>query len=325
MSARLAYILSASHSGSTLLAMLLGAHPDACTVGELQATNFGDPDLYRCSCGEGIRRCLFWRRVGVAMQERGFPDFEIARAGTSFHEFDHRLARRLLRPLCRGPRFEQMRDLFLSLVPGWRAHVREAQQRNLALIESLHALTGARWVVDSSKLALRLKYVLRIPSLEVKVIRVVRDGRAVALSYTDEWQFADAADPQQRGGGSGVRRPTAARDLAEAVREWRRSNESADCLTAQLPESAWIQVRYEDLCANPRETLGRLCQFLGLDPGRIQMDFKSVPHHVVGNGMRFDRSSQIRLDERWKTHLTPAGVRAFTEAAGHLNRRYGYV
>ena len=34
---KLAYILAASHSGSTLLAMLLGAHRETCTVGELKA------------------------------------------------------------------------------------------------------------------------------------------------------------------------------------------------------------------------------------------------------------------------------------------------
>src|ERR1041384_2871141 len=65
---RLAYILSASHSGSTLLAMLLGAHPDACTVGELKLTSMGDVNQYRCSCGDRLMTCSFWRseerRVG---------------------------------------------------------------------------------------------------------------------------------------------------------------------------------------------------------------------------------------------------------------------
>ena len=32
-----AYLLAASHSGSTLLAMLLASHPDVCTTGELKA------------------------------------------------------------------------------------------------------------------------------------------------------------------------------------------------------------------------------------------------------------------------------------------------
>jgi hypothetical protein len=33
---RLAYILAASHSGSTLLSMLLGSHPQIATVGEMK-------------------------------------------------------------------------------------------------------------------------------------------------------------------------------------------------------------------------------------------------------------------------------------------------
>ena len=46
---RLVYILAASHSGSTLLAMLLGSHPDVCTVGELKATSLGNVEEYLCS------------------------------------------------------------------------------------------------------------------------------------------------------------------------------------------------------------------------------------------------------------------------------------
>jgi hypothetical protein len=40
-------------------------------------------------------------------------------------------------------------------------------------------------LVDSSKVGIRLKYLLRIPEIDIRVIRVIRDGRAVALTYTD--------------------------------------------------------------------------------------------------------------------------------------------
>src|SRR6185503_10428638 len=107
---------------------------------------------------------------------------------------------------------------------------------------------------DSSKVALRLKYLLRIPSLDIKVIRCTRDGRAVSLTYMDDWAFADSADPSLRGGGTGEKRPSVRRNMMEAANEWKRSNEAADCLLAQLPRDQWMEVRYEDLCANPRET-----------------------------------------------------------------------
>src|ERR1044072_4610633 len=96
---RLAYILSASHSGSTLLAMLLGAQPGACTVGELRAPSLGDPDVYRCSCGERIKKCPFWIAVSLGMAARGIANFDITLAGTSIYQVDSDYLRRLLEPL----------------------------------------------------------------------------------------------------------------------------------------------------------------------------------------------------------------------------------
>jgi hypothetical protein len=321
---RLAYLLAASHSGSTLLAMLLGAHPDACSAGELKATNMGDPDQYRCSCKLLINQCRFWSDVGGMMQQKGIPDFAITRAGTSIFELQSAYVNRLLAPLYRGPMLEWVRDIALGFSPEWQAHLRETQKRNLALAESLLAVTGARVVVDSSKVALRLKYLLSIPLLNIKVIRVIRDGRAVSLTYMDDWNFADSSDPSLRGGGSGNQRKPPRRNMTEAAREWKRSNEAADCLVARLPRSQWINVRYEDLCAAPLPTLQKLCQFLDLDPGRINLDFRSRQQHVIGNGMRFDSSSEIRLDERWRTNLSPEDLDVFNQIAGDLNRSYGY-
>jgi hypothetical protein len=304
--------------------MLLGAQRGVCTVGELKATSLGDPDRYRCSCGTLIRQCEFWKRVSTAMAARGIAAFDISHARTSIHEIDSEFARRLLQPLQRGVLMEATRDLALGLVPGWRTHLRETQRRNSALVEAVSEVAGARMVIDSSKIALRLKYLLRIAALEIKVIRLIRDGRAVSLTYTDEWRFADAADPALRGGGTGEKRTPAQPNLALAAREWRRSNESADCLTARLPRSQWMEVRYEVLCSEPRATLERLGAFLGLEPDDLTLDFRGREHHVIGNGMRFDRSSDICLDERWKSHLTAEDLQVFERLAGELNRRYGY-
>ncbi len=321
---RLAYLLAASHSGSTLLTMLLGAQPGACTAGELKATSLGDPNAYRCSCRERIRACERWRQVATAMAYRGFPDFEITRAGTSIFEVESPYAQRLLAPLYRGPAMETVRDLGLSLSSQWRRLLPETNRRNLALIESLLEVNKASVVIDSSKVALRLKYLLKIPALDVRVIRVIRDGRAVALTYTDEWNFADSSDPEMRGGGTGDRRPPPRRSMAEAANEWKRSNEASDALVARLPASQWTEVRYEELCADPAATLRRLASFLDLDPNVTLLDYRSRTQHVIGNGMRMDSTSEIRLDERWKSHLTPDDLRAFDEIAGDLNRSYGY-
>jgi hypothetical protein len=304
--------------------MLLGVQPGACTVGELKATSMGDPEQYRCSCKELITQCRFWKEVTAAMSERGYPDFDITRARTSIFEIESPYIRRLLAPLQRGPILESIRDVGLAASPAWRGHLQETNRRNVALIESLRVVTGAETIVDSSKLALRLKYLLRIPALDIKVVRVIRDGRAVSLTYTDEWNFADAASPELRGGGAGIRRPPPRKSMSEAAHEWKRSNEAADCLIATLSRPQWTEVRYEELCAAPEATLRRLAGFLELDPDTIILDFRSREQHVIGNGMRMDSTSEIRLDERWKSQLTPVDLKTFDAIAGDLNRKYGY-
>jgi len=321
---KLAYLLAASHSGSTLLAMLLGAQPGACTAGELKATSLGDAASYRCSCREHILDCDFWQHVATAMAARGYADFQITRAGTNIFEIDSPYIRRLLAPVYRGGTLEIIRDLALSLLPMCNARLAECNDRNLALIESLLEVTGSAVVIDSSKVPLRLKYLLKIPGLDLLVIRVIRDGRAVALTYTDDWTFADSKDPSMRGGGTGIRRPPLG-SMKAAANSWKRSNESCDALTARLPATLWTEVRYEDLCINPEGTIKRLVSFLDLDPDKVRLDFRAVTQHVIGNGMRMDSSSEISLDERWKSNLSRDDLRVFDATAGDLNRRYGYT
>ncbi len=324
MKPRLAYILAASHSGSTLLAMLLGAHPDACTVGELKGASRGSPDTYRCSCGALIRECGFWRKISSAMQARGHA-YEVTSAGTDIKAVRGTYLPRLLRPLHRTAGLELVRDTLLNLSPEWRTHLRRTQARNAALVETLQEVSGARVVIDSSKTGLRLKYLLRNPALEVRVIRLLRDGRGVSLTHTNPGEFADASAPHLRSGGTGGPGHTGL-SMLEAAALWHDSNVEADRITATLGAAQCLTIRYEELCVNTAQTMRTVCEFLGLEPFDPGSDFRErKQQHVVGNGMRMDASSEIRHDERWRTHLTPEQLHVFNEVAGVLNRQYGYV
>jgi hypothetical protein len=320
---RLAYILAASHSGSTLLAMMLNAHPQVCSVGELKLTHLGDVGRYRCSCGSLISACPFWVRIARDMVRRGRP-FDIAGAGTDQLSAAGGWSRLLLRPLHRGPLLEKLRDLALSLSPQWCRRLPEIQDRNAALMAAILEARQARWIVDSSKIGLRLKYHLRNPQLDVRVIRLIRDGRGVALSYIDPAGFADARDPQLRAGGCGGDRRDERQSLGQAARQWRRSNEEAEHILRGVDRVRWIEVRYEDLCRDPRATMGEICSFLEVDPAAWRPDFKAAEHHVVGNGMRLDGGGEVRLDDRWRAVLQGSDMNLFETIAGEMIRRYGY-
>ncbi len=323
---QLAYILAASHSGSTLLSMLLGSHPQIATIGEMNLSPraMGNLDRYRCSCGQFIRQCAFWQSVSEGMARRGVA-FDLARAGTDYRGGESRYAQRLLRPMHRGKALECIRDTGLSLSSVWRAALPEIHRRNAALASTIAELAGAHVVVDSSKVGLRLKYLLRNPELDVKVIRLIRDGRAVALTYMDPAGFADAEDPNKRAGGTGGDRKGERLSMHQAAYQWRRCMEEAEAVLRCLDRSRWIEVRYEDYCREPDETLARLHRFLGVEPGRQPKGFRSVEQHVVGNGMRLDTTSEIRLDERWREALTQSDLRTLDAVAGEMNRRYGYA
>ena len=320
----LVYLLAASHSGSTLLALLLASHPEICTTGELKASSLGDPNRYRCSCGMPIRQCPFWADVTRGMAARGCR-FDITRSTTHLDLDATPFEKRLLRPLVRGQAIEALRDAALACSPAWHRRLAQFHQANEALVRALTERTGARMVVDSSKVGIRLKYLLRNPGLDVRVVRLVRDGRAVALTYTDSDEYADASAAHLRRGGSGDGRPRDHLTLGEAAHEWRRSNEEADALLGALDPSRHCTVTYEDLCSNTQSVLTSLWTFLGVEPARFDRGWRGRSRHIIGNGMRFDATEDIRLDERWKTALDASALALFDAEAGALNRRFGYV
>src|ERR1043165_9307298 len=66
------FICSASHSGSTLLSLLLGSHREAISLGEITHMPKNLSLNTACSCGSPARVCKFWSEVvdGLARQPR---------------------------------------------------------------------------------------------------------------------------------------------------------------------------------------------------------------------------------------------------------------
>ena len=87
---------------------------------------------------------------------------------------------------------------------------------------------------------------------------------------------------------------------------------------------ATLVVRYEDLCADPAGTLSRIYTFAGLPAGNGVPEFRTGEHHVIGNRMRLSSTSEIRIDDRWKTALAPEQMAVVESRVGELNRSYGY-
>lgn len=296
----LAYIMAATHSGSTMLAMQLARQPGVCTVGELSGTHFRAEPGYRCSCGAELVRCGFWAEVSAAMAKRGFS-FDATTAETDIRNAPDRYARRLLRPMHRGRALELLRDAALALSPSARRYLRRHEALKAALAESVLECAGDALLVDSSKLGVQLKYLLRSPRFDVKVIWLVRDGRAVSASLMRNEPLP----------------------MRAAAYEWRRFYEEAHAIVRRLERARWMQVRYEELCAEPERILGELWRFLGVSAEMPLCDARE--QHVLGHTSRLNGVGKVTVNEKWRRELGAADLRAFDAVAGRANRALGYA
>jgi hypothetical protein len=261
-----------------------------------------DKDEYRCSCGEKILECDFWRAVTAKMLAKDFK-FDVAHFNTKYELGIHPYIRHLRTGSFRNNNWEAVRDYIFRLWPGQTHQLEKIGARNQALVESVLEVAGKSVFLDSSKYHMRINQQLQYTSLDIKVIHLVRDARGVVNSMLN---YSKKLTPQA------------------AARLWVNGNHNIERQLRVLPEDKYLRVRYEDMCRDLPQTLERLHFFCGVEPEPIIDDFRSVPQHIVGNKMRLRSSSEIKLDERWRTELTEGKLREVDQVVRPMQHVYGY-
>jgi hypothetical protein len=299
----LVYIMGHGYSGSTLLTFLLGSHPRIATIGELGIAPRAktSPEEYFCSCQTPILECDFWQRVTHRMEERGQP-FDIWDADLDFRHNGGGLSDVVLRAVQRGPMLETVRSAALRVLPAAHREMDRVLARIEALVETVLSIQGRGVFLDSSKRPERAVFMSRVPSFRMKVIHLVRDGRAVSWS-------------SMKNLGVGPE---------EAARSWVADNQGSEHARRYFGPERWLTLRYEDLCTDPEQNLARIYGFVGVPAKNGIQDFRNFEHHIIGNRMRLASTSEIRLDERWKEALTREQMATIERRVTPLNRKYGY-
>jgi hypothetical protein len=172
--------------------------------------------------------------------------------------------------------------------------------------DAMAEVSNARYVIDSSKSPVRLKLLYMLRPERMRILHLVRDGRAVAASAIRRHDNMSAS---------------------MAARIWKRDNQNLRMMLRTVPDRRKLGVRYEALCEDPAAELRRVCEFLELefDPAMLTLWSRPV-HNIPGNPMLFNRSQRaIRKDERWRRDLSENDIQAFERAAGRLNRAFGYI
>jgi hypothetical protein len=146
---------------------------------------------------------------------------------------------------------------------------------------------------------------------DAQYVNVVRDPRAVVASIRKV----------------GRRHGWGAHGLPGGTDTWERSVRAADRWRRRLAADRFLELRYEDLVADPAAALGRIVSFLDLDPAGLAAmlhhhdtaDIQSrTLHALVSKPVTTERVGA------WEQALRPREVAFVESVLGDWMRRYGY-
>jgi hypothetical protein len=308
---RIVYIGGIGRSGSTLIDRLLGQVPGVCAIGELvYMWQRGIAQGNRCGCGEPFSQCPFWQEVLTAAFG-GAQNVDAARVEHLRAAVD----RARFIPLLLAP----------SLRPAFRAKLDEYVSYCTRIYDAVRAVSGCEVIVDSSK-APSFAFCLRSSRrVDLRVVHVVRDSRAVAYSWTRKVPRAEATGPTYM--------PTL-RPVRTAG-QWNYHNVALQMLEATGTPT--LRVRYEDLVSRPYEKLAEIAEFTGVPSAPEQLSFIGadeggswadlrVSHVASGNRMSFRTGRiPIRLDDEWRASMSSTDRRTVTALTLPLLGQYGYL
>jgi len=154
-------------------------------------------------------------------------------------------------------------------------------------------------------------YVKILPFIEMlfpscKIIHIIRDGRDVAASFRQKWGL---------------------RGFFRCLHEWPECMRKGQAAGSQMRKTQYLEIRYESLVEDPRQTMQRVIRFLGLEWDEAVLAHHSRPH-VTTRHPGWERPLKP-LDQRsvgsWQSRLRWQ-ERALVSLAFHsLLQDLGYI
>lgn len=297
------FIAGLGRSGSTLIDRALGSPPRCTSLGEFERLwERGLVENASCGCGESFDACPFWSDVG----NEAFGGWD---------QIDGIEMLRLQRSV------DRMRYLPLLWLPMVAPRFRRRLDRYCRVVSRLYravaAVTGADVIIDSSKGVSTAWLMHRVPGIDLRVLHLTRDSRAIAYSWSKVVQKpgGDAMMDRYAPSVVGVR--------------YLLYNPLLHLMALGGITSRFL--RYEDFVADPPGTTKAVLAFAGLpDPDLSFISGRDldlgVHHSIGGNPMRVRRGPiEVRLDDAWRSSLASRDKRIVTMLTAPLLVAYRYL
>lgn len=302
------YVGGMPRSGTTLLDLMLGQLPGHCDVGELfYLWQAGVQRNQLCACDKRFADCPFWSEVG----RRAFGGWDAV---------DAQQMMALQSSVDTSRHIPQI--LLARFLPRFRRRLEEYTDLLLRVYSAVLAVSGEAVVVDSTKRPSTAFVLWRSSRIDLRLVHMLRDPRAVVYAWTKT-----VAVPQ----GAGPRDHLKLRSPWQIARRWVTVN----LMIAALGRlgAPLVRLRYEDLVGDAADELrrvsaltvqetGTLGELRFLDGGELQT---ARSHTLVGGRVRMHAGSmRLRLDEEWRSRLS-GRRRIFVSVVTWPTRRiFGY-
>jgi hypothetical protein len=135
----------------------------------------------------------------------------------------------------------------------------------------------------------------------VRIVHLIRDGRAVALSNQKRF----GTDPRL------------------AIQRWKYQLFVGRAMARVLPRDQYLELHFEELVARPRDTLETVCEFLGLPFHEAMLDLES--RGETGNVDSYVRPTlSPEVVGRWRTAFDRRTLEGMERIAGDCLTGLGY-
>lgn len=298
------FITGFGRSGTTLVDSILGQVEGFFSLGESQYV--WDRALERnllCSCGAPFRECSVW---GPLADDIG-GDLETEDLRRMARLRDRQGPGRVLARAALGKALPDRRE--------WDHYVARTER----MLRTVREATGSRVLIDSSKSPSHGLVLGAIPGVELHVLHMVRNPRAVAHAWSKHKVYD----------GSGSEPMYMARlKLHRSSAKWLAWNTAIELLWRR--SGRYLLLPYEDFVAEPRRSIQGVLELLGEEGAALPFgDDRTVNldpvHSVAGNPSRFTTGRiEIRSDEAWKRDMSRSRQLAVAALTWPLLARYGY-
>jgi len=301
LNTRVIYIAGYGRSGSTILDILLSQSDQISGFGEL--TNLMENGWINneyCSCGDRINECKFWAKIKKSWEES---------SPISVNEYII-LQKRYLN------KYSIIKLLKNSIFKSKK--FKKFEESTILLYKLLSKNSDKSYIIDSSKSPIRM-YALKIMDINIDVIHLVRDGRAVANSLKR---------PLKKDLKKGIQEDINSKTVYKTILAWMFSNMLVRILSNKLN---YLVVRYEDLINDGERTIKNIEKKLDIN---LQPTINKIRNNEVLNKEHIAAGNRLRMQDNLKfkghiyskwNYLSSREVKIINKIAGRSLKKYNYL